>query len=87
MSGGYFEYIQHRLDDVVEVLQENIDSFDKDTAFDMKLIFNNAIKVVKESRMYIQRIDWFLSGDDGFDTFVKKTLDHKCYLDEKWNER
>ena len=34
--------------------------------------FKNGIKAIKNACIYIQRIDWFLSGDDGEENFIKR---------------
>ena len=34
--------------------------------------FKNGIEAVKKAYIYIQRIDWLLSGDDGEDSFHKR---------------
>lgn len=34
--------------------------------------FKNALKNIKTSQIYIQRMDWLLSGDDGEDSFLKR---------------
>lgn len=34
--------------------------------------FKNGIEAVKKAYVYIQRIDWLLSGDDGEDSFHKR---------------
>ena len=34
--------------------------------------FKNGIEAIKKAYVYIQRIDWLLSGDDGEDNFHKR---------------
>jgi len=34
--------------------------------------FENGIDIVKKAYIYMQRIDWLLSGDDGEDTFHER---------------
>ncbi|WP_296683543.1 hypothetical protein [Flavobacterium sp.] len=34
--------------------------------------FKEAIPIIKKSQVYIQRIDWLLSGDDGEQTFLER---------------
>jgi len=34
--------------------------------------FNKAVEYLKKARIYTQRIDWFLSGDDGEENFLKR---------------
>lgn len=39
---------------------------------DVQQIFRDAIKALKISEIYAQRIDWYLSGDDGEDSLVSR---------------
>ena len=48
-------------------LREYIENIDK---FKKKVEYNK--KILKEAAIYTQRIDWFLSGDDGEDNFYKR---------------
>ena len=41
--------------------------------------FREAIKTLRIAHVYAQRIDWFLSGDDGEENFIKR-------LSEELNE-
>jgi len=34
--------------------------------------FKNAIKILKQASVYTQRIDWYLSGDDGEESFLSR---------------
>ena len=42
--------------------------------------FRKGLKKIKEAYVYIQRIDWLLSGDDGEETFHKRLKEElkKC---------
>jgi hypothetical protein len=37
---------------------------------DVQVIFKEAIEILKKAEIYAQRIDWYLSGDDGEDSLV-----------------
>lgn len=39
---------------------------------EVKEEFRKAIKALQVAACYAQRIDWFLSGDDGEDSFLKR---------------
>ena len=39
---------------------------------DVQQIFKEAIEVLKKAEIYTQRIDWYLSGDDGEDSLVSR---------------
>jgi len=34
--------------------------------------FKKAMDIIKKAAIYIQRIDWFLSGDDGEESFIRR---------------
>jgi len=85
MSGGHWNYIQYRLDNVVEDIKDIIDnngSGNLDQNDDCYVYGNwpddiidkfkeTANTLDKASRM-IHRLDWLLSGDDGEDSFRKR---------------
>lgn len=88
MSGGYFDYAQFRIGDIEKIIEEELyklendasdDEFDCDYGFledqyrdDVIKRFEEAIVTLKRARIYAHRIDWFLSGDDGPESFLKK---------------
>ena len=52
--------------------------FANDISEDTMEEFRNAARIMKQAVVYAQRIDWFLSGDDGEDSFherLKKELE------------
>lgn len=42
---------------------------------DVQQIFKEGIKALKIAEIYTQRIDWYLSGDDGEDSLVSRLKD------------
>lgn len=42
---------------------------------DVQQIFKDGIKALKIAEIYAQRIDWYLSGDDGEDGLVSRLKD------------
>lgn len=91
MSGGYFDYTQYQLNqhkDTIEdiILKNNVVELDeygsnKNTSFDDDIIneFKNAVNYLKLAQIYLHRIDWLLSGDDGEESFRSRL---KLDLDE-----
>jgi len=108
LSGGKFDYVQFRLPEVYETIQDYIDKngkelteqemdelkkgwydpewFEKypDEKYHEKFTdetierFREAVRIVKLAEIYIQRVDWFLSSDDGEESFhrrLKEDLD------------
>ena len=42
---------------------------------DVQKIFKDGIEILKKAEIYAQRIDWYLSGDDGEDSLVSRLKD------------
>lgn len=99
ISGGKFNYLQFRLPEIYETIQDYIDKNGKELSeeeinnhwFDPEYFekypeekyhhkysdetireFKEAIEIIKLAEVYIQRIDWLLSGDDGEESFHKR---------------
>ena len=102
MSGGHFDYIQHRFDwQIIEPIQNLVDKNGKEKSEedlkeeslyrdkewyerypedkfyrkypdDVIEEFKKGIYYLKMARIYTQRIDWLLSGDDGVDCFRRR---------------
>ena len=84
MSGGHWDYIQYRfgdvIDDIKQIIEEN-DSQEKDEwgypigrGYKPEVIeaFKEAVGVIGDASIMINRIDWLLSGDDGEETFLER---------------
>ena len=78
MSGGYFDYAQHSLDyEIAEKLEEAIKRstdvddphFIQDASIREK--FFEALILIRSAKVYINNIDYLLSGDSGEDTFME----------------
>ena len=39
---------------------------------DVQQIFKEGIEILKKAEIYAQRIDWYLSGDDGEDSLISR---------------
>lgn len=97
MSGGAFDYNQHKIRDIREHIQQELDKQGKEKSKDdlryydieyfekypeerfeyvyredVQQIFKEGIEILKKAEIYAQRIDWYLSGDDGEDSFVSR---------------
>lgn len=72
MSGGEFNYIQHRLDDVsvdIDRIAERSKKHINDSTYSkLKL----AATFAEITAMMITRVDWYESGDDGEETFNER---------------
>ena len=83
------EEIQSRLERMgKELPKEQLRYFDKDyldkypeerfyadESEEVKKIFKEGIEILKRAEIYAQRIDWFLSGDDGEDSLIRRLKD------------
>lgn len=68
MSGGYFDYQQHRISDIADSVEELIlknEDYSEETIRE----FKECLECLNKSVIYAQRIDWLVSGDDGEETF------------------
>ena len=84
MSGGAFDYQQHRIQDIIDTIQDEIDANNEKPEYwwgewngqvysdETIAEFKKGIELLKKAYVYAQRIDWLLSGDDGEDDFHKR---------------
>ena len=74
MSGGRFDYLQGRYewDDAIETISNHISENPRE--YEQKTIdkFEEGLLAIKKARVYLQRIDWLLSDDDGEKTFHER---------------
>jgi hypothetical protein len=56
------------------------DRFEHTYREDIQVIFKEAIEVLKKAEVYAQRIDWYLSGDDGEDSLISRLKDELSKL-------
>jgi len=77
MSGGYFDYKQFELqklaDDIEQMVLDNDnqdweDKYARETVDD----FKEAVRLLRRAYVYVQRIDWLVSGDDVPSAFHKR---------------
>jgi hypothetical protein len=81
MSGGHFDYKQFHINDIIEKLQatiKRIEDPEDDSnwfgAFDPLTLqrIKEAIPLLEIAFIYVHRIDWLLSADDGPEQFHKR---------------
>ena len=94
MSGGYFEYQQYHIQDIVGKLEETKVKIENDEEFyqyDRKeeLIqeISNGLDYLNLAEIYTQRLDWLFSGDDGEDSFFERLEEEvEKYERERYGE-
>lgn len=84
MSGGSFEYAQHKIRDIYESIEFVIENNGEDPdeveySEEIIEIFKEGVKTLKKAYAYAHEIDYLLASDTGEDTFVER-------LDEKFSE-
>ena len=74
MSGGYFDYDQYRLIDIINKLDERENSIEPDEKFDevTEDLIQDAKVIAQLAQIFLQRVDWLLSWDDGPETFKER---------------
>ena len=80
MSGGHFDYIDMRIEDVAVEIDRLIETNNiknmwnesHDYPSDITFAFRIAAKELRKASAMAHAIDWLVSGDDGEETFRKK---------------
>lgn len=71
MSGGHWDYVQYRLDNLIEEINEDMESdYVKECGVQRELELT--VHYLNLSRIYLNRLDWLISGDDGDETFNER---------------
>jgi hypothetical protein len=70
MSGGEYNYVQYRLQDVASDIEHLLERTDlsEETMRKIKIAANT----VSAAAIMIQRVDYLVCGDDGEDSFNKR---------------
>jgi len=81
MSGGHFDYQQYKLGYIADELEQLILTNDSEElnqwgdgvgrGYTAETIeqFKIALALTRKAQIYVQRIDWLVSGDDGEESF------------------
>lgn len=86
MSGGKYDYKQHHIRDIYEEIEFLLEAQGKLQDFDMyeneyyyetfrpdvEEAMKEGVEILKKAYVYAHRIDWYLSGDDGEDNFLRR---------------
>ena len=72
MSGGEFDYLQYRIDYCsVDVAQKAVD-YEKTCSKQTIERIKECAKTLERAGKMLQRVDWFVSCDDGEESFNKR---------------
>lgn len=69
MSGGFFDYNQHRLEDMAREIENIINNNKYDYKPETLEKFKQAVICLRLASNMVQRIDWLLSDNDSEITF------------------
>lgn len=74
MSGGAFEYLQRRYEwqEAIERIEHIVEENHSELRLDVIEEFKKGLRIIKEAKVYLERIDYLLSDDDGEDSFLKR---------------
>ena len=70
MSGGHFNYVQHQMMNVIEDLKEVL----SDDVYppEQRKAMQKGLLLLKIATVYVDRIDYYVCGDDGDETFLER---------------
>lgn len=78
MSGGKWDYFQHRISSILEEIELTDEYCDYENLKRDILIMKHHLEL---SKIYMQRMDWLLSGDDGVESYHSRLKeDLELYL-------
>jgi hypothetical protein len=86
MSGGYFEYKQYQIADIVDGIERAIEKYGGNYSKKTISKFRRAQKLLRVAEIYANRIDWLLSDDDGEDEFHKR-LSNELATEKKFGRQ
>jgi len=79
MSGGHFDYQQHRFNDVADEIERVLGPMEPDAYIPdgiedagIREKFMETLHECRRCAEMVQRVDWLLSGDDGPDCFRRR---------------
>jgi len=84
MSGGFFDYAQFHIGEIADKLQrvieaeeESLRNGDTGRGLAERILwdFRDALYILRRAEVYVNRIDWLLSGDDGEVEFDRRLFD------------
>ena len=98
MSGGHFSYVQYRIDEIIDGVEDIIEKNGKpreeptrsweselyyDYPDDIIDEFKQGLRYLKMAKIYAQRIDWLVSGDDGDESFRRRLFEDLSKLNRE----
>jgi hypothetical protein len=72
MSGGHFDYKQYDIQWIADCIEEELEQPSFEHTKETIKEFEYAEKLLREVYIYVKRIDWYLSCDDGEESFHRR---------------
>ena len=74
MSGGHFDYQEHRISDITDEIEDIITNNDDKQVYSDETIkkFREAVLTLRKAAAMAHRIDWLVSGDEGEESFHRR---------------
>ena len=72
MSGGHFDYVQYRIAQAADEVEQDIRKYGKDFSSEIISKMGETEHCLRRASEMLQRVDWLISGDDGEDTFHER---------------
>jgi hypothetical protein len=82
MSGGHFDHLQYRLMSMAGELKDQIDTEYKQESMIKKLL-SEVCMLMELTSVIMQRADYFLSGDEDSESFIKRFKEDLRQLNAK----
>jgi len=75
MSGGEFNYIQDDIDEAAVEIASVITGYKQTCTPETILRLEETVNILGLAALMLQRVDWFMSGDDGEESFNRRWSD------------
>ena len=72
MSGGHFKYIQYQINDAAVEINKKVTDYEKTCKPETLEKMKAAANTLETASAMLQRVDWFISCDDGEESFNKR---------------
>lgn len=91
MSGGAFDYMQYRMEDIALAIDERMARNGRTDEWgdtyhipaEVKARMQEAAHTIRQAAEMVQRVDWYISGDDGPESLLRRWHEE---VRPYWNE-
>jgi len=79
MSGGQFDYLQNRISDCALDVKDVAENYNDTCTQETTNKIRECYATLEKAGKMLQRVDWFISGDDGEESFNRRWKEDKVY--------